>query len=225
MQPGALEIDLVEHNGGSSLGHFAYTLTVVDIVSGYSRRKAVLGKSQLVVLKALKEVLSELPFEPWGVQIDNGSEFSNAHVQKLCKERKLDLTRSRPYRKNDNAHVEQKNRQYVREVIGYQRYDTPKEVQWLNEIYSWLDQYANYFLPMRKVVEKERCVAKVRKKYDQAKTPYDRLVGLSAIPPLKVEVLQKKRQALNPLELHRRLEALIGQGPAFGETCAREACL
>ena len=225
MQPGALEIDLVEHNGGSSLGHFAYTLTVVDIVSGYSRRKAVLGKSQLVVLKALKEVLSELPFEPWGVHIDNGSEFLNAHVQKLCKERKLNLTRSRPYRKNDNAHVEQKNRQYVREVVGYQRYDTPEEVQWLNEIYSWFDQYANYFLPMRKVVEKERCGAKVRKKYDQAKTPYDRLVELGAIPQLRVEVLQKKRQALNPLELHRRLEALIGQGPAFGETCAREACL
>lgn len=224
-QPGALEIDLVEHNGGSSQGQYAYTLTVVDIVSGYSRRKAVLGKSQLAVHSALKEILSELPFEAWGIHVDNGSEFLNGHILRLCKERKLDLTRSRPYRKNDNAHAEQKNRQYVREVVGYQRHDTPEEVQWLNEIYSWLDQYANYFLPMRKVTHKERHGAKVRKKYDQARSPFDRLMKLGAIPPLKAEVHQMKRQALNPLELHKRLETLISQGPTFGETCVRKACL
>jgi hypothetical protein len=141
------------------------------------------------------------------------------------KERKIVLTRSRPYKKNDNAHVEQKNRQFVREIVGYRRYDTPEEVQWLNEVYLLLDQYANYFLPMRKVVEKERQGAKVRKKYDTARTPFERLVELGAIPPLKVEVMQRNRQALNPLELHRRLETLLAQGPATGETREREACL
>jgi transposase InsO family protein len=156
------------------------------------------------VLGAIKGILDEMPFKPWGVHIDNCTEFLNAHVQRLCKERKLNLTRSRPYRKNDNAHVEQKNRQCVREIVGYQRYDTPEEVQWLNEVYSLFDQYANYFLPMRKVVEKERCGAKVRKKYDTARTSFDRLLGLGVIPILKAKVLQKDRQALNPLELHRR---------------------
>jgi transposase InsO family protein len=225
MMPGALEIDLVEHNGGSSLGHYAYTLTVVDIVTGWNRRRAMLGKSQLAVHGALKKILDEAPFKPWGIHIDNGTEFLNALVQKLCIERKIKLTRSRPYKKNDNAHVEQKNRQFVREIVGYQRYDTPEEVQWLNDVYSLLDKYVNYFLPSRKVVEKERCGAKVRKKYDTARTPFERLVELSAIPVLKVEVMQRERQALNPLELHRRLEDLISQGPAIGETCARKACL
>ena len=224
MKPGALEIDLVEHNGGSSLGHFAYTLTVVDIVTGWNRRKSFLGRGQRVVLRALKEILDEAPFKPWGIHIDNGTEFLNALLQKFCKERKIVLTRSRPYKKNDNAHVEQKNRQFVREIVGYRRYDTPEEVQWLNEVYLLLDQYANYFLPMRKVVEKERQGAKVRKKYDTARTPFERLVKLGAIPPLKVEVMQRNRQALNPLELHRRLETLLAQGPATGER-EREACL
>ena len=223
-RPGALEIDLVEHNGGSSSGHYAYTLTLVDIVSGDNHRRAILGKSQLAVLGALKEILKELPYEPWAIHIDNGSEFLNAHLQKLCKDRDLKLTRSRPYRKNDNAHVEQKNRQYVREVVGYKRYDNSNDVEWLNEIYFWLDQYANFFLPMRKVIKKERHGAKVRKQFDQAKTPFDRLVELDAIPTLKLELLHKKKQALNPLELHRRLEALINQGPAFGETCVTMAC-
>ena len=176
------------------------------------------------MLRALKEILDEAPFKPWGIHIDNGTEFLNALLQKFCKERKIVLTRSRPYKKNDNAHVEQKNRQFVREIVGYRRYDTPEEVQWLNEVYLLLDQYANYFLPMRKVVEKERQGAKVRKKYDTARTPFERLVKLGAIPPLKVEVMQRNRQALNPLELHRRLETLLAQGPATGER-EREACL
>jgi hypothetical protein len=90
MKPGALEIDLVEHNGGSSLGHFAYTLTVVDIVTGWNRRKSFLGRGQRVVLRALKEILDEAPFKPWGIHIDNGTEFLNALLQKFCKERKKD---------------------------------------------------------------------------------------------------------------------------------------
>lgn len=103
---GAIEIDLVEHNGGSSQGHYAYTLSVVDIVTGYSRRRAILGRSQLSVFQALQWVIDDWPMVPWGLHSDNGSEFMSAHLTRFCKERNLSFTRSRPYKKNDNAHVE-----------------------------------------------------------------------------------------------------------------------
>ncbi|GAB7386256.1 DDE-type integrase/transposase/recombinase [Bacillaceae bacterium] len=212
-KPGALEIDLVEHNGGSSLGHFAYTLTVVDIVSGYSRRRALLGRSQAAVFKELKLILDEWPFTPWGLHADNGSEFLNHHLLRFCQQQHLQFTRSRPYRKNDNAHVEQKNRQFVREIVGYERYDTPDDVAWLNEVYACLDLYANFFLPMRKVVAKERQGAKVRKRFDQAKPPLDRLIEAGVLPFEKQEAFKQQRQALNPLDLHQRLETLLAQGP------------
>lgn len=213
-KPGALEIDLVEHNGGSTLGHYAYTLNVVDIVSGYSRRRAFLGRSQAVVFQALTLILSEWPVTPWGLHSDNGSEFFNGLLLRFCRQHGFELTRSRPYRKNDNAHVEQKNRQFVREVVGYERYDTPEAVEWLNEVYACLDPYANFFLPMRKVIAKERHGVKVRKTFDQAKVPFDRLVEAGVLASETRERLEKERQALNPLDLHQRLEILLAQGPS-----------
>ena len=212
-KPGALEIDLVEHNGGSSLGHFAYTLTAVDIVSGYSRRRAVLGRSQRGVLKELKLIISQWPFDPWALHSDSGSEFLSDHLVRFCKEYGLEFTRSRPYRKNDNAHVEQKNRQFVREMVGYERYDTPEEVAWLNEVYALLDAYVNLFLPIRKVVYKERKGAKVKKRYDIARTPFQRLIEKDVlIDDIKSNLL-KQYQSLNPLALHRQLENLLARGP------------
>lgn len=211
-KPGALEIDLVEHNGGSAIGHFAYTLTVVDVVTGYSRRRAFLGKSQKVVFEALTFILSEWPFQPWGLHSDNGSEFLNSHLIRFCKAQDLRFTRGRPYHKNDNPHVEQKNRQFVREVVGYERYDTPEAVTWLNDVYAILDPYANFFLPMRKVVEKQRNGAKVKKRYDQAKTPFDRLIENGVLLPHPQEALIKKRQALNPMAMHGSLETLLAEG-------------
>ena len=153
-RPGALEVDLVEHNGGSSLGHFAYTLTVVD-VTGYSHRRAVLGRGQAGVFRELNAILGDWPSSVWGLHTDNGNEFLNDQLTRFCREQGLSFTRSRPYRKNNNAHAEQKNRQYVREIVGYERYDTPQAVSWLNRIYACLDPYANLFLPMRKVIAKE----------------------------------------------------------------------
>jgi transposase InsO family protein len=213
-RPGALEIDLVEHNGGSSLGHFAYTLTVVDIVTGYSRRRALLGRSQNAVFNELKQILSEWPYQPWGLHSDNGSEFLNNQLYRFCKEQNIHFTRSRPYRKNDNAHVEQKNRQFVREIVGYERYDTPDDVAWLNQVYACLDPYANFFLPMRKVVLKERNGAKIRKKFDNAKTPFQRLIEAEVLSPQKQVELEEKRQAINLLDLRHKLESLINQGPS-----------
>ena len=213
-RPGALEVDLVEHNGGSSLGHFAYTLTVVDVVSGYSRRRAILGRSQFAVFQELKAILAEWPFKPWGLHTDNGSEFLSDHLLRFCKENGLVFTRSRPYRKNDNAHVEEKNRHYVREIVGYERYDTPQDVAWLNEVYAYLDIYANLFLPMRKVIAKNRNGAHVHKTYDKARTPFQRLLEAGALDANTQAKFQRQLEAINPLALHRKLETLLDRNPS-----------
>jgi transposase InsO family protein len=210
---GALEIDLVEHNGGSSQGHYAYTLSVVDIVTGYSRRRAVLGRSQAVVFQAIQSIVDEWPMKPWGLHSDNGSEFMSAHLTRFCKDRGLTFTRSRPYKKNDNAHVEQKNLQYVREVVGYQRYDTPQAVEWLNAVYACLDEYANLFLPMRKIISKERLQGRVKKKYDRARTPFQRLLETQTLDESMRVKVQSLKETLDPLQLHQHLEKLIQVGP------------
>jgi transposase InsO family protein len=210
---GALEVDLVEHNGGSSAGHYAYTLSVVDIVTGYSRRRAILGRSQVAVFQALQSIVNEWPMKPWGLHSDNGSEFMSAHLTKFCKDRQLTFTRSRPYKKNDNAHVEQKNLQYVREVVGYERYDTPQAVEWLNAVYACLDEYANLFLPMRKIVSKERHQGRVKKKYDRARTPFQRLLETGELDEHTRCKVQCQKETLDPLRLHQHLEHLIQSGP------------
>lgn len=217
-RPGALEIDLVEHNGGSSLGHFAYTLTVTDVVTGYTRRRALLGKSQLAVLGALKHLLSEWPMPPWGIHSDNGQEFLNAHLRTFCASNNIRFTRSRPYRKNDNAHVEQKNGFLVRQLVGYERYDRPEQVEWLNTIYALHDRYFNCCLPTRKLIGKERHGARVKKTFDTAKTPVARLIESGALSPKKTKRLQAYQKSQDPLALHNQLEALLSS-PVTADSC------
>jgi hypothetical protein len=212
-RPGALEIDLVEHNGGDSHGHFAYTLNVVDIVTGYSRRRAILGRAQAVVLGALRLILDDWPFPPWGLHSDNGSEFFNDQLNRFCQAQHYEFTRSRPYKKNDNAHVEQKNKQYVREFVGYDRYDTSEEVDWLNEIYKHLDLYANLVQPMRKVVSKKRVGKRTRKKFDTARTPLTRLIEANIMTGVTKQRLRDVEQSINPLALHHEIENLMDQCP------------
>nr|WP_232796786.1 transposase [Kyrpidia spormannii] len=212
-RPGALEIDLVEHNGGSSSGHYAYTLSVVDIVTGYSRRLAVLGRGQAGIAKALERILTEWPYPVWGIHSDNGSEFISAHLIRFTKAHGLSFTRSRPYKKNDNAHVEQKNRFLVRDIVGYGRYDTPEQVAWLNTVYAWLDVYANACLPLRKVVSKKWEGSHVRKKYDVARTPLQRALDAGIICAEDREHWERWADSLNPLQLHRQLTTLLEQGP------------
>lgn len=214
-RPGALEIDLVEHNGGDAHGHFAYTLSVVDIVSGYSHRRAILGRGQAKVHAALEDILDQWPFKPWGIHSDNGSEFLNNQLFRFCQSNHFEFTRSRPYKKNDNAHVEQKNRQYVREMVGYDRYDTQEEVDWLNEVYEHVDLYANLILPMRKVVAKERQGKKLKKRYDKARTPLQRLIELDVLTPEAKQQLRDIQAYINPLALHRKISNLIAIGPIY----------
>lgn len=210
---GALEIDLVEHNGGNSIGHFGYTLTVVDVVTQYSRRQAVLGRGQQGVFQALQGILEEWPYPIWGLHSDNGSEFLNHHLLRFCQQKGYKFTRSRPYKKNDNPHVEQKNLQFVREVVGYERYDTPEDIEWLNQVYAVLDPYANLFLPVRKLIHKEREGGRVRKTYDDARSPFQRLIDRKLLAPVREAELIVTRQSLNPLQLHNALERLLAEGP------------
>lgn len=212
-RPGALEVDLVEHGGGASHGHYAYTLSVVDIVSGWSRRQAVMGRGQKGVFEALSLILDTWPTVVWGLHSDNGSEFLNGHLKRYTTEREISFTRSRPYQKNDNAHVEQRNGQYVRQVVGYARYDAPEAVDWLNDIYALLDPYANLILPSMKVTSKVRNGAKVRKTYDTARSPLQRLVDNEALNPEAQVFLEAQARAINPLTHRRELEDLIERGP------------
>lgn len=212
-KPGALEIDLVEHNGGSSQGHYAYTLSAVDVVTGYSRRLAVLGRGQTGIFIALKRILAEWPYAVWAIHSDNGSEFINQQLVRFTKEQRLSFTRSRPYKKNDNAHVEQKNRFLVRDIVGYERYDTQEDVTWLNTVYAWIDVYANACLPLRKVIEKKRNGSHVQKKYDIARTPLQRTLETNAVPLGNQQHWLQWAESLNPLQIHRQLATLLSQGP------------
>lgn len=145
----------------------------------------------------------------------NGSEFISVNLLNFCQKNNLSFTRSRPYKKNDNAHVEQKNLQYAREIVGYERYDTPEAVEWLNQVYACLDPYADLFLPMRKVIAKERCGSHVRKQFDTARTPFHRLSETGALTLKARLIYQHQLKTLNPLTLHHQIEDLLSKGPSL----------
>ncbi len=213
LRAGALEIDLVEHNGGSSLGHFAYTISVVDVATGYSRRRAILGKGQTIVHKELAGVVLSWPYAVWGIHTDNGKEFLSHQLIRFCKEKNITYTRSRPYKKNDNPHVEQKNFQHVRRLVGYERYDTPEQIEWMNKLYEVYDPYVNLFQPSQKLIAKERHGSKVKKLFDVAKTPLQRAIEAGVLTPEQTSQYEQMVATLNPLALYRQIGAQVRQDP------------
>ncbi len=208
-KPGFLEIDLVGHDGGSSSGEFAFTLNVTDVYSGWTEPWAVKNKAQKWVFQALLEMrYKKLPFAVLGIDSDNGGEFINAHLMRYCKQERITFTRSRPYRKNDNCFVEQKNNVVVRKYVGYMRHDTEEEVKVLNELYSNLRLLINYYHSSQKLIQKTRKGSKVKKKYDVAKTPCQRLLESENIPEARKRFLGSQFEAHNPVELRRNIEKL-----------------
>jgi len=206
--PGFFEVDLVSHDGGAVRGDFNQSLNFTDIATGWVEMVAVKNKAQVWVFEGIQEIEGRLPFSILGIDSDNGSEFINAHLIRYCKEHEITFTRSRPYRKNDSCFVEQKNWSVIRRTVGYSRYDTDKELNILNELYSYLRLYVNFFQPVRKLIKKERIGSKVIKRYDEAKTPYRRVL---ASPDIKDEVkvkLRKEYDMLNPAELKRKITKL-----------------
>lgn len=177
-QPGYLEIDLVSHSGASATGDFLHTLDAVDIHTGWVERQAVMGKGQQGILEALTTIAQQLPFALRGLDSDNGSEFINGHLVACCAQRGIQFTRSRPYKKDDNAHIEQKNWTHVRKLVGWDRYDTPATQQALNRLYAELRLFQNLFQPSMKLARKVRVGARLIRRYEppqpvpRARTPW-----------------------------------------------------
>ena len=206
--PGFFEVDLVSHDGGATKGDFNQSLNFTDISIGWEEMVAVKNKAQIWVFAGIKRIEGRLPFSILGIDSDNGAEFINAHLIRYCEEHKITFTRSRPYRKNDSCFVEQKNWSVIRRAVGYARYDTDKELSILNELYGYLRLYVNFFQPVRRLIKKERIGSKIIKRYDEAKTPYRRVL---ASPDIKDKIkmkLKSQYDMLNPAELKRKITKL-----------------
>jgi len=208
LRPGFVEIDLVSHEGGNPRGDYAYTLDATDVCTGWTETEAVRNRAERWVFAGLEKALARFPFDIRGIDSDNGSEFINNHLLRYCTEAKITFTRSRPYRKNDNCFVEQKNYSVVRRAVGYRRHDTPPELEALNDLYALLRWYTNFFQPVMKLVEKTRTGSRVRKKYDRARTPYGRVLASAYVPKQTKEELRQAYAALNPVTLGREISRL-----------------
>lgn len=207
--PGFTEADLVAHSGDRADGDFAYTVNQTDIVTTWVETQAVLGKSQVRVQQALEAMRQRFPFGLLGIDTDNGSEFLNAHLVKYCRGLDIQFTRGRPYKKDDNAHIEQKNWTHVRKLIGYERYDTDAAVAALNAVYAELRLFQNLFLPTVKLVRKERVGARVRRRYDAPHTPLDRVRACPEVDRARVAALVALRARLDPFVLSARIDRLL----------------
>ena len=206
--PGFVEIDLVAHDGGLAAGDYCQTLDLTDVATTWTETLAVRNKAQAWVFAALKEMRQKLPFSLLGIDSDNGSEFINKYLVEYCQQQKLSFTRSRPYRKNDNCFVEQKNYSVVRRAVGYARYDTEAQLHLLNELYATLRLYTNFFQPTMKLKSKERAGSKVIKRYDRAQTPYQRVLAALQVSEAAKQRLRVKYKTLNPAALKRKLMRL-----------------
>ncbi len=209
--PGFVEIDLVGHEGGNSSGEFCFTLTVTDIFTGWTINRSVKNKAAIWVFEAIEYVIGQFPFPILGIDSDNGSEFINHHLFNYCTEHKITFTRSRSGNKNDGAHVEQKNWTHVRELVGYLRFDTDKELSVLNEIWALDMGYTNYLLAQQKLVFKQRNGAKVTKRYDRAATPFARTMASKDITKADRARLDETMAAVRPGELYRQIHDLTEQ--------------
>ena len=210
-KPGFIEIDLVSHGGGDEGGDFCQTLSATDVCSAWTEAEAVQNKAQVWVFEGLQGIRGRLPFDLLGIDSDNGSEFINDHLVRYCQKEGITFTRSRPYRKNDSCYVEQKNYTVVRKTVGYMRHDTGKELDILNRLYSYLRLYTNFFLPTMKLRQKTRIGSKVIKRYEQAKTPYQRLVESPSVDRRVKRRLMAEYSKLNPAQLKREIDCLQQQ--------------
>jgi len=212
--PGWAEVDLVSHSGNSASGEFAYALNLTDVHTGWTETRAILGKGRQAVLDALEEIRAALPFPLRGINSDNGSEFINWHVGVWCARHEVQFTHSRPYKKDDNPFIEQKNWTHVRKLMGWDRYDTPEAVAAMNDLYrNELRLWLNLFQPSAKLIKKVRAGSKLRRRYDLPRTPLDRLeageadeASCEATVGTQLAALMKLRQGLDPFELSRQID-------------------
>jgi hypothetical protein len=208
-EPGFTEMDTVAHCGDNIAGAYAHSVTLTDLLSGWTENASVWTKDSEQVLKKIKKLEDRLPFKLKGCGVDNGSEFMNQHLAKYFFDRKdpVDFVRRRPYKKNDNAHVEQKNFTHVRELFGYERLDDFNLTVLMDEIYqAYWNPLNNYFIPALKLISKERIGSKLKKKYDKPKTPCQRLLDSEHVPARVKQQLRHNLKYKNPFFLKRELE-------------------
>ena len=207
MTPGFTEIDLVAHCGSLGDGEFVHSLNLTDIHTTWVETAAVLGKSQAAVQAALEQLRQALPFRLQGIDSDNGSEFINQHLWDYCQAHEIQFTRGRPYKKDDNAHIEQKNWTHVRKLLGYVRYDSAGAQAAIHALYRReLRLFQNLFLPSVKLICKERVGSRVRRRYDVPRTPLERVLACPEIRPEVAAHLQQQREGLDPFALARAIE-------------------
>jgi hypothetical protein len=209
--PGFVEIDLVGHEGGNSFGEFCFTLTMTDIATGWTVNRSVPNKAAVHVLAAIEHASTLFPFKILGIDSDNGSEFINAHLFDYCVASKITFTRSRPGNKNDGAHVEQKNWTHVRSLVGYLRFDTPTELELLNEIWDLDHRFTNLLCTQQQLISRERVGAKIIKRHDDARTPYERAISAGVLTAGQKRVLTRTRNQIRPGQLQRHIDQLADQ--------------
>ena len=207
--PGYLEADTVAHCGTSMAEDFVWSLTVTDIYSGWTESRSLWNKGATGVVEQIKDIENKLPFPLLAFDSDNGSEFLNMHLIRYFSDRSkvIPFTRSRPYHKNDNAHVEQKNWIHVRQLLGYKRLENPDVVSLINDLYKneW-SIYQNHFVPTFKLLEKQKINSRYQRLYETPVTPYQRLMDSDYISPEKKYYLRKLHLSLNPYQLKREKE-------------------
>jgi len=205
--PGSFETDLVHHCGEVASGEYIHTLQLIDIATGWSERVAILGRSQATMVKGFKRVGERLPFPIRHLHPDNGSEFFNDHLIRYFGEEVtgLTLSRSRPYRKNDNRFVEQKNSTLVRAYVGYERLDNGTQCTTLNDLYEQLWLYYNLFQPVMHMTGKEVTCGKICRKHDQARTPYQRLLATNVLSLEQKANLAELYTGTNPRQLRKTI--------------------
>jgi len=206
-RPGFAEIDLVSHSGNAASGEFLHSLNVTDLATTWVETRAVLGKGQTGILQALKDLSEALPFPLRGVDSDNGSEFINRHLLRFCQHRQIQFTRSRPYKKDDNAHIEQKNWTQVRKLLGWDRYDSAQALDAINDLYrNELRLMTNLFQPTVKLQSKQRVGSRLRRRYTPALTPLDRLLACTDVDLQPAQRLRGLRDTLDPFALSKAIE-------------------
>jgi hypothetical protein len=213
-RPGFLEADTVAHCGESMAGMFAFTVDCVDIATTWTEQRAVWGKGETGVMKQIEDIEESLPFTLFGFDSDNGSEFLNYHLLRHFTERvrPVQFTRSRPYHKDDNAHIEQKNWTHVRQWLGYDRLDNPEVVPLMNDLYkSEWRLYHNFFMPSVKLLEKKRIASKTIKRYDSPKTPFQRVLESTHVSQSIKNSLRKEFEKLNPFKLKKAMEKKLAK--------------
>jgi hypothetical protein len=202
-RPGFFEADLVAHCGDSTAGDYVHTLVLVDVATGWTDLEALEHRSQKAVTAAIDRIRQRLPYPMLGLDSDNGAEFINGTLARYCALHHITFTRSRPYKKNDQPYVEQKNWSVVRRMVGYHRYEGPRATRQMQNLYDHLRPFVNHFQPLMKMIAKNRIGSRLYKQYDTARTPFQRVLDVPEASADSKAQLQRQHLSLNPAaQLH-----------------------